>query len=257
MTAKSYRTFDAKRPRSIRTERDSGAVLDGALLQRAAHLLKNHATAMRNASHLLLQAEAPADPSLRARWRSALRDSGTGMLQLLGQLERLGDALRLDPAALASVPLADWIRDRVREARVTDPAPPVALTTSRLPAGTWRFATTPAALALGCLLSNALTHPRAGARATVTGRAVPGGFLLVVADNGQGVPVKESPMLFTPFFRGEAALDRPGAGLGLVIARAAATRAGGHVSHHSVSPRGARFELFVRGTRLPPARIQR
>ena len=93
MTAKPSRTFGAKRTRSIRARGVSVAILDGALLQRAAHLLKNHATAMRNASHLLLQADAPADPSLRARWRNALRDSGAGMHRLLGQLEHLGDAL--------------------------------------------------------------------------------------------------------------------------------------------------------------------
>ena len=253
MIAKPSRSLGLKRRRSTRARSASGAILDGALLQRAAHLLKNHATAMRNASHLLLLPDAPADQSMRDRWRSALRDSGTGMLQLLVQLECLGDSLRPDPAALASVPLADWIRDRVREARVAEPASDVALTIGRLPAGTWRFATAPAALALGCLLRNALTHPPAGARASVASRMVPGGLLLVVADNGAGVPANESPLLFTPFFRGEASLDRPGAGLGLVIARAAAARAGGHVSHHPVAPRGARFELFVRGTRLPPS----
>lgn len=250
MIVKPSRTNGVKSRRSTRARSASRAILDGALLQRAAHLLKNHATAMRNASHLLLLPDAPADPSVRDRWRDALRDSGTGLLRLLGQLECLGDSLGASPRTVTSVPLADWIRDQVREARVTEPAANVALTTGRLPAGTWRFATAPAALALGCLLRNALTHPPAGARASVAGRAVPGGFLLVVADNGAGVPADESPLLFTPFFRGEASLDRPGAGLGLVIARAAATRAGGHVSHHSVCPRGARFELFVRGSRL-------
>lgn len=224
--------------------------LDAAFLERAAHLLKNHATALRAASHLLLESGATVDEAIRIRWRTALRESGAGMLSLLEHLEKLGQELTPTPAPLSSTPLAAWFREQVREAQAATPAARVTLTTGRAPAGTWRFATASAALALGCLLRNALVHPKAGARAAVTGRAVPGGLLLVVSDHGAGVPANERRRLFTPFFRGEAARDLPGAGLGLVLARAAAARAGGNVSHHPVSPRGARFELFVRGERL-------
>lgn len=256
MTAMPPRSPGPRRRRSKPARVSSGANLDGALLQRAAHLLKNQATAVQAATHLLLLPDGPADESVRTRWRGALRDSGAGMLRLLGQLDKLGDSLSPAPVSRGAVPLAAWIRDQVREARAGEPAARITMTTGRVPAGTWRFAAAPAALALGCLLHNALVHPPAGARASVAGRAVAGGFLVVVADSGAGVPAAELPLLFTPFFRGEAALERPGAGLGLVIAAAAAARAGGHVSHRSVSPRGACFELFVRATRLAPSGIR-
>ncbi|MFM8336473.1 MAG: sensor histidine kinase [Opitutaceae bacterium] len=246
----------ARRPKRTRKRRGPaapGVIPDGAFLERAAHLLKNHATAVQAASHLLLQGGAGADEAMRDRWRNALRESAAGLHRLLGQMEQLGHELSPAPPPVSPVPLASWLREQVRSARAATPRARVTLTAGSAPAGTWRFATASAALALGCLLRNALAHPPAGARAKVTGREVPGGFLLVVADNGRGVPATEAPRLFTPFFRGEAALERPGAGLGLVIARAAVTRAGGRISHHSVSPRGARFELFIRGTRLPPS----
>ncbi|MFM9031179.1 MAG: sensor histidine kinase [Opitutaceae bacterium] len=219
-------------------------------LERAAHLLKNHATAVQAASHLLLQSGADADEATRARWRNALRESAAGMHRLLEQVEQLGQELSPAPAPLSSTPLAAWLGEQVRAARAATPSAQVTLTAGRVSPGTWRFATVSAALALGCLLRNALVHPAAGARATVTGRAVPGGLRLIVADDGAGVPANERPRLFTPFLRGEAARDLPGAGLGLTLARAAAGRAGGSVSPHPASPRGARFELFVRGTRI-------
>ena len=243
------------RPRVVREPAGPAMKLDAAFLERAAHLLKNHATALRAASHLLVESGPAVDEAMRVRWRTALRESGAGMLRLLEQLEKLGQEITRAPAPLSSTPLAAWLREQVREAEAATPAARVALTAGRTPAGTWRFATASAALALGCLLRNALVHPAAGARAAVTGRAVPGGLLLVITDDGAGVPANEEPRLFTPFFRGEAARDLPGAGLGLVLARAAAARAGGTVSHQSVSPRGARFELFVRGERLAASRL--
>lgn len=252
MTTKPSRTPGVKRRGSTPARIASAAIIDGAFLQRTAHLLKNHVTAVQTASHLLLQPAAPVDESVRVRWRNALRDSGAGMIGLLEQLEKLGDSLRRDPAGVSNVTLAEWMDEQLRVARTQEPAGRVELSAGRRPGGVWRFATAPAALALGCLLRNALVHPFTGARASLSGRAVPGGLLLVVADDGAGVPAGEVSRLFTPFFRGEAACDLPGAGLGLAVARAAAARAGGSITYRRASPCGARFELFVRASR--PAR---
>lgn len=217
----------------------------GELLAHAAHVLKNHAAALQAAVHLILTHGDQADQAMRARWRQAARDAAGNLGRLLDQLERLGGALAPAPAVSSTEELAPWLRERVRIACAAEPAARASFAAGRAPAGRWRFATGPASVALDCLLRNALLHPPSGTRATLAARAVPGGLAFTVTDHGRGVPAGEKPQLFHPFFRGAAARDLPGAGLGLFLARAAARRAGGRVSHRDLRPRGARFDVVL------------
>jgi two-component system OmpR family sensor kinase len=99
------------------------------------------------------------------------------------------------------------------------------------------------------LLENALRHTPPGTEIRVsttttsgdarTGRGH-GQVMLVVEDNGPGVPPELAPNLFERFVRGAG--DRGGSfGLGLAIVHAVAESHGGTVTLESVLPHGARF----------------
>jgi len=107
------------------------------------------------------------------------------------------------------------------------------------------------------LIENALRHTPPGTAirvSTGTDDTVPAGrpgALLVVEDDGPGVPAELAPTLFERFVRGAG--DRGGSfGLGLAIVRAVAESHGGSVvlepAHPGVAPPGARFTV-----RLPLA----
>jgi two-component system OmpR family sensor kinase len=95
------------------------------------------------------------------------------------------------------------------------------------------------------LIENAIRHtpPRTQVRAstaTSNGHAV-----LVVEDDGQGIPDEIAPVIFERFVRGEG--ERAGsAGLGLAIVKAVAESHGGGVSlERPASGRGARFVVTL------------
>ncbi|HEY3866468.1 MAG TPA: HAMP domain-containing sensor histidine kinase [Solirubrobacteraceae bacterium] len=103
------------------------------------------------------------------------------------------------------------------------------------------------------LLENALRHTPAGTEIRVSTRLANGEVLLVVEDEGPGVPEHLRETLFERFVRGAG--DRGGSfGLGLAIVRAVAETHGGSVSIEPTGERdgatyGARFTV-----RLPAAR---
>ncbi|MFA6288534.1 MAG: ATP-binding protein [Opitutaceae bacterium] len=104
--------------------------------------------------------------------------------------------------------------------------------------------------ALGNLVRNALRH--AGRSAAITLRAETAGddVLVVVEDEGPGVPPDALARLGEPLFRPEAARSREtgGAGLGLAIVKSCVEACGGGVRFENRKPRGFRTIL-----RLPSA----
>jgi two-component system OmpR family sensor kinase len=67
--------------------------------------------------------------------------------------------------------------------------------------------------------------------------------VVTVTDDGPGVAERDAQRIFEPFYRGARtrAMELPGAGLGLAIARQVARTAGGDVSVGDAQGRGARF----------------
>jgi two-component system OmpR family sensor kinase len=100
------------------------------------------------------------------------------------------------------------------------------------------------------LIENALRHTPPGTAVRVTTAADRAEALLVVEDDGPGVPPEIAPTLFERFVRGAG--DRGGSfGLGLAIVRAVAESHGGSVVLEDAVPHGARFTV-----RLPLAPAQ-
>jgi two-component system, OmpR family, phosphate regulon sensor histidine kinase PhoR len=81
----------------------------------------------------------------------------------------------------------------------------------------------------GNLVENAIRYSGDGAHCTVEVHREGDGAVLIVADNGRGVPEEDLPRLFERFFRSDRARTSRGTGLGLAIVKHIVTSAGGTV----------------------------
>jgi signal transduction histidine kinase len=99
------------------------------------------------------------------------------------------------------------------------------------------------------LVENAVRHGRAEGtvRVSLTGAQDGAGPLLVVEDDGPGVPAAERTRIFEPFARLGAA-GRPGSGLGLALVAQQARHHGAAVAVGDSRLGGARFSVA-----FPPA----
>jgi two-component system, OmpR family, sensor kinase len=98
-------------------------------------------------------------------------------------------------------------------------------------------------LAVHNLLENALKFSKRGD--TIELRASEDGSEIVieVADTGPGIPREEQPHVWEELYRGEAAQNVPGSGIGLALVRAIAERHNGRVSVRSRVGQGTVFSL--------------
>jgi signal transduction histidine kinase len=86
---------------------------------------------------------------------------------------------------------------------------------------------------------------RAGGRVIVRARDEPGALIVVVEDNGVGVPRELEATLFQPFVTGRGRdAKHPGTGLGLAIAARWVERHGGTIRHERPADCGARFVVL-------------
>jgi two-component system phosphate regulon sensor histidine kinase PhoR len=103
------------------------------------------------------------------------------------------------------------------------------------------------------LIDNACKYTPEGGRIDVSAGAAEGDLMIVVADNGIGVPEADQPRLFERFFRVDRGRSRDlgGTGLGLSIVKHLAEAHGGAVFYEPNLPAGSRF--IVRLPQFPPA----
>ncbi|MGH3046861.1 MAG: sensor histidine kinase, partial [Gaiellaceae bacterium] len=100
------------------------------------------------------------------------------------------------------------------------------------------------------LLSNAVKYTVAGDEVEVTAANEDGAVAVSVSDHGPGIPREEQRLIFEKFGRvNQGGKAKPGAGLGLFIARSIAEAHGGSLEVLSEPGAGATFTL-----RLPLAR---
>jgi signal transduction histidine kinase len=105
------------------------------------------------------------------------------------------------------------------------------------------------------LVSNAAKHTPAGARVWVAARADGDGILLVVDDDGHGVPEDARDVIFQPFRRGPGTEDVPGVGLGLSLVSRFAQLHDGRAWVEDRPGGGASFRVHLRA-RVDAAREQ-
>jgi two-component system sensor histidine kinase CpxA len=99
---------------------------------------------------------------------------------------------------------------------------------------------------VGNVLSNALFYTPPGSEVDVTAAREGDWVKIVVRDKGPGVPENLLEDIFRPFFRVDNARVRNigGAGLGLALARAEATRLGGAIVAENANP-GLRVSIYL------------
>lgn len=94
------------------------------------------------------------------------------------------------------------------------------------------------------LIDNAVKYTPSG-RVTVSARSYELFARVDVEDTGPGIPEEELAKLFQRFYRGGAALEAEGVGVGLYLVRQIAQGQGGYVKAFSRPGKGTRFSLFL------------
>ena len=219
------------------------------LVGTVSHELKTPLTGLRMAVYLLLEKTlGPLAPQQREMLESA-RDDADRLLRIL---DSLLDLTRLEAGASAlerrNVPVGDLVRGIADEARSFISAAGQELVVE-------------VEADIGCvdadagrlrhvfinLLSNASKYSPAGGVITLGASRAPLGFVrFTVRDRGQGIPEAARPHIFDRFYRvpGQA---KPGAGIGLAIAREIVVAHGGSITCSSAPGGGAEFHFLVPG----------
>jgi signal transduction histidine kinase len=94
---------------------------------------------------------------------------------------------------------------------------------------------------LWILIDNGVRHTREGGRVRVSLRARGDVAVLLVEDDGEGIPEEHIGRIFERFYQADASRSSGGAGLGLSIARWVVEEHGGSISATNASPWGAVF----------------
>jgi signal transduction histidine kinase len=96
--------------------------------------------------------------------------------------------------------------------------------------------------AISNLVDNAIKHGRTSGLVRISADACENGAVLMVSDDGPGVPANECDLIFKRFYRSEKSRCKPGNGLGLSIVAAVARVHGANVKLSSNEP-GLTVEL--------------
>lgn len=99
--------------------------------------------------------------------------------------------------------------------------------------------------AVGNLLANTARYCRTGDRVTLKTLADGGEAVLTVADTGPGIPAEELPHVFGRLWRGRAAEQIAGSGIGLALVREIVTSHGGTVQAASTPGEGTTISLHL------------
>jgi signal transduction histidine kinase len=221
------------------------------LLADVSHELTTPVTAMRGYLETLRMPELDLDEPTRARYLSIIGDE-TGRLERiigdlldLARLEGGGGTLNLD-----DVPIEELFeRVIARHGRAAEEAG-VTIRTEIASASTEvRGDRDRLEQALQNLAANALRYAPSGSAITLGARREGDFMVLLVADEGPGIPPEHLPHVFDRFFKADAARasgqGTGGSGLGLSIVKAIVERHGGSVSVDS-APGGTVFRLKLR-----------
>jgi signal transduction histidine kinase len=216
------------------------------LVGTVSHELKTPLTSLRMAVYLLLEKTlGPLAPAQREMLESA-RDDADRLLRIL---DSLLDLARLEAGASAldrrRVAVGTLLASAADEARAFIAAAGQKLVVREEPgagdvdvdAGRLRHV-------FINLLSNASKFSPAGAVITLGASRAPGGFVrFSVHDLGVGIPAEALPRIFDRFYR-VPGQSKPGAGIGLAIAREIVVAHGGTIACSS-SPAGTEFHFIL------------
>ena len=217
------------------------------LVGTVSHELKTPLTGLRMAVYLLLEKTlGPLEPAQREMLESA-RDDADRLLRIL---DSLLDLARLEAGASAlereKTPVKALLRGIADEARPMVTAAGQTLVVREQPglgevnvdAGRLRHV-------FMNLLSNAAKYSDKGGAITLSAAAAPEGFVrFAVSDQGGGIPPEAIGRLFDRFYR-VPGQSKPGAGIGLAIAREIVVAHGGSIACSSSPGEGTEFHFLI------------
>lgn len=209
------------------------------LLRNIAHELRSPLARMRLGVELARRKDARQDLQLDRIERECER-----LDALVGSTLRLARMGAL-PLPTETLDLAGVVDDVVQDARFEAGERRVTVAWNRPPPLRIAADRDGLASAIENILRNALRFAPAGGAIQVRLLADAGQACLEIEDNGPGVPEKELPYLFEPFYQGAPAAGAApgGAGLGLSIARAAVAAHKGRIWARNVAPHGLRVRI--------------
>lgn len=97
--------------------------------------------------------------------------------------------------------------------------------------------------AVGNILANAARYCRPGDDVTISLSVEDGEVVLQISDTGPGIPAEELQFVFDRLWRGEAARQIPGSGIGLAVVREIVSSHGGTVEVDAASGGGTRITV--------------
>ncbi|HDZ89516.1 MAG: HAMP domain-containing histidine kinase [Thermoplasmata archaeon] len=203
----------------------------------AAHELRTPLTALRGSMEVLLRG-AQDDPAAVTRLTQGMYRE---VLRLSRLCEQLLDLTRLDVSSNINkqeVNLDEFFEGFLQQAtilgrdhRVTlEKGPFVLVSADRDMLEQVMFN----------LLHNAVRHSRSGETITLGWRLVPNHVKIWVEDHGEGIPPRDLPHIFEPFYRGVSRVygNERGTGLGLTLAKAVVEAHGGRITVESRPGKG-------------------
>lgn len=98
--------------------------------------------------------------------------------------------------------------------------------------------------AIGNLIDNSIKYTESGS-ITLSVISYEMFLCIQVADTGIGIPEQEHAKIFSRFYRSESVHEKPGAGIGLFLARQIITMEGGYMKVSSKPGRGSVFSVYL------------
>ncbi len=213
----------------------------------AAHELRSPLSTIRGELQLALRRERTAD-----EYREAIEETLTDVQSLTSLAEDLLLLARVQDGTAGqrgseSVSVEEILSETLHTVRGTARVHDVRLTVEpTADSRDWVVLGSRSELvrALRNLVDNAIVHSPLGGEVKLCLETTDDRLRIVVVDQGPGIPEHDRPNIFEPFFRGskDQGGDRPGAGLGLPIARDIARAHGGELRLEGEGP-GCRFVL--------------
>jgi signal transduction histidine kinase len=217
------------------------------LVGTVSHELKTPLTSLRMAVYLLLEKTlGTLEPAQREMLESA-RDDADRLLRIL---DSLLDLTRLEAGASAlersPILVESLMKGIADEARMFISGAGQQFVVNIEPGlGQINVDATRLRHVFINLLSNASKYSPSGGTITLSAAAAPEGFVrFAIRDQGPGIPKASLPRLFERFYRVPGA-TKPGAGIGLAIAREIVVAHGGTISCSSSSESGTEFQFLV------------
>jgi signal transduction histidine kinase len=228
------------------------------LLADVSHELMTPLSAIRGYVETLSMPDLRLDDATRGRYLSIVTEEAGRLEDIIGdlldlaRLEGGGVVFRTEDVALEQ--LLARVRDRHAPAVAEKK---IALTTALDPGLTvLRGDVNRLEQAVQNLVANAIRHTPPGGQVTVAVERSGGEVVLSVQDTGPGIPPEHLPRVFDRFYKvdeSRTGTELPsGSGLGLSIVQAIVARHGGTVSASNVDGAGARFEIRLPVSGVPP-----